>query len=180
MEKGASQAVAADLSAAMMTGSEAFAGAEVGRVDRRAPAVSASVLRHRGLRLALGHVRDLADALEAIAFVLRPGGQLLVSASHPYATLRGWERTFVDSGRGETYAIEQHLHMFSDTSQGLGRVGLTLEALEEARWQGSPVVFVLRARKAGRLGEESCMRIGLRSTEGMRNGTSRSCQKRSK
>ncbi|MEM7354266.1 MAG: class I SAM-dependent methyltransferase [Acidobacteriota bacterium] len=95
--------------------------------------------------LALGHVEGLSSALAAMVEVLRPGGFLLLSDFHPYATLRGWERTFVDP-TGQTCAVGQNLHLLSDYVRQLGRLGLVVEALEEPLWRGSPVVFVLRAR----------------------------------
>lgn len=99
--------------------------------------------------LVLGHVRDLPPAVEAISGVIRPGGLLLISDFHPFATLRGWQRTFVDAESGETFAVEHHLHLFADYLAIFARVGLRLEALEEPCWEGFPVAFVLRARKEG-------------------------------
>ncbi len=147
LELGARQAVAADLTPAMLTGEDAFQGPGL-------VANAAGPLPFRNgsfdlvvCALVLGHVEDLDRALAASAAALAPGGRLLISDFHPYATLRGWQRTFVDPESGETRAITQHLHSFSDYLRVLGREGLTVEALEEPMWQGSPVVFVLRARK---------------------------------
>lgn len=97
--------------------------------------------------LVLGHVRDLEAALEEMARVLRPGGRLLISDFHPYATLRGFARTFDDSGT--THAVTQHAHLFSDYVRVLVRCRLRIESLEEPLWQGQPVAFVLAVRKAG-------------------------------
>ncbi|RMH18480.1 MAG: methyltransferase domain-containing protein, partial [Acidobacteria bacterium] len=96
--------------------------------------------------LVLGHVPDLDAALDAIAAVLRPGGCLLLSDFHPEATARGWQRTFRDAA-GEERAIVQYLHPLDDYRAACERLGLALEALDEPRWRGQPVVFVLRARK---------------------------------
>lgn len=145
-ERGASRAIAADLTPAMLTGP--FPGPRLvasasGPLPFRPASFDVVVCA-----LVLGHVEDLDRALTAMAALLRPGGHLLLSDFHPYATLRGWQRTFVDRQGGETFAVAQHLHLFSDYVRILGRQGLTVEALEEPRWQGSPVVFVLRAQKS--------------------------------
>lgn len=97
--------------------------------------------------LVLGHVADLESALGHMARVLRPGGRLLISDFHPFATLRGFDRTFEDAGT--THAIAQHAHLFGDYVRVLGAQGLVIETLEEPLWQGQPVAFVLAARKAG-------------------------------
>ena len=148
LERGAARAIAADLSLAMLADPHACGGPKL-------VAAAGSPLPFRGASfdtvvcaLVLGHVERLDTALAAIAETLRPGGCLVVSDFHPYATLRGWERTFVDAEQGEACAIVQHLHLFSDYVRDLGERGLRVEALEELEWQGSPVVFVLRARKS--------------------------------
>ncbi len=148
-ERGAARIVAADFSLAMVS--------QVAADPTRSLAPLASAVAPLPFvdasfdlvvcALVLGHVADLHSALESMARVLRPGGRLLISDFHPFATLRGWERTFVDEKRGRSYAIEQHLHLFSDYLAGLSRVDLSVEALEEPLWQGYPVVFVLRARR---------------------------------
>ncbi len=149
LERGAEHAVTADLTLAMLTGRDAFSGPRlVATAEGPLPFRNAS-FDLVVCALVLGHVEDLDRALAATAGVLAPGGHLLISDFHPFATLRGWQRTFVDPERGEARAIAQHLHLFSDYLRALSREGLTIEALEEPLWQGSPVVFVLRARKAG-------------------------------
>ncbi len=147
LERGAERAVAADLTLAMLTGADAFRG------PRLVAPASGPLPFRRGTfdlvvcALVLGHVEDLEGAVAAAATVLAPGGYLLISDFHPYATLRGWQRAFVDPENGETRAITQHLHMLSDYVRALGREGLAVEVLEEPLWQGSPVAFVLRAQK---------------------------------
>ena len=147
LRRGASRAVAADLSLAMLGESGAFDGPKLVASARSPLPFRSASFDLVVCALVLGHVEDLDRALAAVADLLEPGGHLVVSDFHPYATLRGWQRTFVDPERGETCAIAQHLHMFSDYVRDLGRHGLTVEALEEICWEGSPVVFVLRARK---------------------------------
>lgn len=143
LARGARRAVTADFSPAMLAGARPRerVAADVRALPFRDGAFDVVVCA-----LVLGHVADLDRALDALAAVLRPGGRLLISDFHPFATLRGWQRTFTDE-RGRSHAIEQHLHLFSDYVDAFGRLGLVLEALEEPRWEGSPVVFVMRARK---------------------------------
>lgn len=146
---GASLSVAADLTLAMLVHARA---ARDERLFRLAAPTHPLPFRPATFdivvcALVLGHVADLDGAIEAMAEVLRPGGCLLISDFHPYATLRGWERTFEGrDGRGG--AIEQHLHLFEDYMRAFIRLGLTLEDLREPRYQDQPVAFALRARKA--------------------------------
>ncbi len=151
LKLGAERAVAADLTLAMLTGDDSFQGPRLvapadGPLPFRGGAFDVVVCA-----LVLGHVEDLGSALASAARALTPGGYLLISDFHPYATLRGWQRTFTDTGAGKTRAITQHLHLFSDYLRFLYREGLVIEAMEEPLWQGSPVVFVLRAKKIDRV-----------------------------
>lgn len=102
--------------------------------------------------LALGHVERLGDALSEMHRVLKMGGSVVISGFHPFASLRGWDRTFKDPSSGQTYAITQHIHLFQDYFNRFRAHGWTLEAFEEPLYDGYPIVFVLRARKAGRQG----------------------------
>jgi malonyl-CoA O-methyltransferase len=144
---GAARVVAADLALAMLAGVAAVDG--VRRVAGALPALPFRPASFDAVvcALVLGHVADLGAALAAIAVVLRPGGCLVLSDFHPDATKRGWQRTFVDPDSGRSFAIEHHLHLLADYRAALRGRGLRLEALEEAAWEGTPVAFVLRARK---------------------------------
>lgn len=149
LARGAARAVACDLAPAMLFDRRALRSPKLARLAAGLPALP---FRSQSFdvtvcALVLGHVKDLDAALAAIAATLRPGGWLVLSDFHPYATLRGWERTFEDPQTGETCAIAQHAHRFADYQRGCARLGLDWEALEEPEWQGFPVVFVLRARK---------------------------------
>ena len=97
--------------------------------------------------LMMGHLSNLRAVLAEIAAVLRPGGFLLISDFHPYATLRGWDRSFVDEQTGHEYAIEQYVHLLEHYLEGLIKLGFQLEGLQEPLYQGFPLVFLLRARK---------------------------------
>jgi malonyl-CoA O-methyltransferase len=146
---GAARVVAADLSLAMLAGIPPSDRP----VRRLASALPALPFRPASFNtvvcaLVLGHVADLGAALAAIVAVLRPGGSLVLSDFHPSATQRGWERTFVDPESGRSFAIEHHLHLLADYRAAFVDQGLRLEALEEPAWDGTPVAFVMRARKA--------------------------------
>jgi len=101
--------------------------------------------------LALGHVERLHDALAEIHRVLKMDGFVVISGFHPFASLRGSDRTFRDPSTGQTYAIVQHIHLFQDYFNRFHAQGWTLEAFEEPLYEGYPIVFVLRARKVDRL-----------------------------
>lgn len=146
---GAARAVAADFALDMLTEPDTPRGDAMHRlaaniVSLPFPAASFDTV---ACCLVLGHVRNLERALAAMAAVLRPGGHLLISDFHPFATLRGWQRTFIDQESGLTYAVEQHLHLFSKYLTAFRRLGLELQTLDERCWEGYPVIFALRARK---------------------------------
>ncbi|MCY2990281.1 MAG: class I SAM-dependent methyltransferase [Planctomycetota bacterium] len=153
LARGAQQTVGVDLSPEMLRAAEvALPSAQWIRADVLdlpfAPQTFDAVI----CSLVLGHVEDLERALRQIARVLRPGGVLLLSDFHPYATLRGWQRSFSDVREGRSYAIQQHLHMFEDYVRVFADLNIVLEDLAEPRYQGFPLVFVLRARKQGEHG----------------------------
>lgn len=97
--------------------------------------------------LVMGHVPNLDAALAEVNRVLTSRGMVLITDFHPFATARGWQRTFEDARNGCTYAIEQHLHLFADYIRCFQRLDIELEALEELCHDGFPLVFALRARK---------------------------------
>jgi ubiquinone/menaquinone biosynthesis C-methylase UbiE len=150
LERGAGDVVGLDLSDAMLAEAAAATTAPPVQwvqgdvVSLPFPAASFDAVT---AALAMGHVADLDVALGEISRVLRPGGVLVLSDFHPFSTLRGWERTFVDEAVGRAYAIEQHLHLFADYVRCFSRLGLAMEALDEPCYEGFPLVFVLRARK---------------------------------
>ncbi|MFQ3566690.1 MAG: class I SAM-dependent methyltransferase [Aggregatilineales bacterium] len=101
--------------------------------------------------LALGHLPSLIVPLAEISRVLRPGGWALLSDFHPYMVLAGAERTFT-APDGRTYAVEHHLHLWSDYLAAASAAGLLFEAAAEPALDSSatsapPVVLVVRLRK---------------------------------
>ncbi len=96
--------------------------------------------------LTLGHVEDLPGALGSMVETLRPGGALVITCFHPFATLQGWERSF--TFQGEECSVEQHVHLLGEYFRTLRDLACPIEDLQERTWEGLPVLFGLRARKA--------------------------------
>lgn len=97
--------------------------------------------------LMMGHVADLQKTLVETSRVTRPEGVLAISDFHPYATVRGWQRTFVDFRSGREYVIEQHLHLFEHYLECFNQLSIQVEELREPLHEGFPLVFAMRARK---------------------------------
>ncbi len=150
LERGARETVGVDLSEAMLKAAAASLPASSVRwvqADGRTLPFEAASFDIVICALMMGHIDDLEAALSEMARVLRPGGLLLLSDFHPYATLRGWQRTFTDAESGRCFAIENHPHLFDAYLRCFNRLHLVLETLEEPCYEGYPVVFVMRVRK---------------------------------
>ncbi len=150
LERGARETVGVDISEAMLKAASAALPTPTARWVRAQgqtlpfDAASFDVVV---CALMMGHVEDLETALSEIARVLRPGGVLLLSDFHPYATLRGWQRAFTDVESGQAFAIKNYPHMFDAYLRCFSKQNIVLETLEEPCYEGYPVVFVMRARK---------------------------------
>lgn len=150
LARGASATVGVDVSEAMLkTAAVAVpsASAQWVKATARHLPFDAASFDAVVCALMLGHVKDLEAALAESARVLRPGGVLLLSDFHPYATLRGGQRAFTDAESGRAFAIENHPHLFEEYIRCFNALNIVLEALEEPCHKGYPLVFVLRARK---------------------------------
>lgn len=76
--------------------------------------------------LALSHLPEIAPAVKELARVLAPGGRLVVSNPHPFATaVLGWRAVFVDS-RGERAMIPEYPHLHADYVAALTDAGLSV------------------------------------------------------
>jgi ubiquinone/menaquinone biosynthesis C-methylase UbiE len=114
--------------------------------------------------LALGHASSIHDWMIEVDRVLKPGGTLLYSDFHPEAARMGLTRSFKDQDERNCTVPHQNYDL------PLQRVaadaaGLTVEVVHEVRvgvelkepfpkseefyrrWQGLPIVLIVRARK---------------------------------
>jgi ubiquinone/menaquinone biosynthesis C-methylase UbiE len=76
--------------------------------------------------LALSHMPEIGPALTELARVLRPGGRLVVSNPHPFATaILGWRAVFVDP-EGQRSMIPEYPHLHGDYIAAFRDAGLTV------------------------------------------------------
>lgn len=81
--------------------------------------------------LALSHLPEIGPAVAELARVLRPGGRLVVSNPHPFATaIMGWRAVFVDSD-GRRSMIPEHPHRHGDYIAAFDDAGLTVRGCFE-------------------------------------------------
>jgi SAM-dependent methyltransferase len=120
--------------------------------------------------LALSHLPEIGPAIAELARVLRPGGRLVVSNPHPFATaILGWRAVFVDA-EGRRSMIPEHPHRHGDYVAAFRDAGLAvrrciepalsreqarararkhrIDAFEEAL-TGVPAVIVWEAERPG-------------------------------
>ncbi len=81
--------------------------------------------------LALSHLPDIAPAIAELGRVLRPGGRLVVSNPHPFATaVLGWRAAFTDETGARTM-IAEHPHPHGAYVAAFGAAGLVARRLVE-------------------------------------------------
>jgi ubiquinone/menaquinone biosynthesis C-methylase UbiE len=114
--------------------------------------------------LAVGHANDVSVWMAEVARVLRPGGTLLYSDFHPAAAQAGLTRSFKDK-EDQTQTVPYRFFDVSAQLQAMSSAGLRVEVMHEvcvgaelrepfanseqfyARWNGLPIIFVVRAHK---------------------------------
>jgi malonyl-CoA O-methyltransferase len=125
-ERGAARVIGIDNSVEMLAAARrpGLAAGDVNAIPLAAASVDVVVCG-----LALGHLPGLDAALIEIGRVLRPGGAALISDVHPCRFLHGAQRTFSLGGR--TYAVEHHVHLYSDYLRAVDATGLRIERVAE-------------------------------------------------
>jgi ubiquinone/menaquinone biosynthesis C-methylase UbiE len=86
--------------------------------------------------LALSHLQEIGPAIAELARVVRPGGHLVVSNPHPFATaILGWRAVFVDSD-GRRSMIPEYPHRHSDYITAFSDAGFTVRRCIEPSLSG--------------------------------------------
>lgn len=81
--------------------------------------------------LALSHLPEIDAAIAELGRVLRPGGRLIVSNPHPFATaVLGWRAVFVDS-QGRRSMIPEYPHLHGDYIAAFRAAGLSVRSCIE-------------------------------------------------
>lgn len=83
--------------------------------------------------LALSHLSELGPAVMELARVLKPGGRLIVSNPHPFATaILGWRAVFVDA-EDRRSMIPEYPHLHGDYVAAFDAAGLVVRRCIEPR-----------------------------------------------
>jgi ubiquinone/menaquinone biosynthesis C-methylase UbiE len=83
--------------------------------------------------LALSHLPELGGAIAELGRVLAPGGRLVVSNPHPFATaILGWRAVFVDAD-GQRSMIPEFPHLHGEYVAAFREAGLAVRRCVEPR-----------------------------------------------
>lgn len=88
--------------------------------------------------LALTHVSDLRPAVVELARVTTPGGSIVTTDIHPFATATG-AHAFYGSRSGERRFIRNRTHLHSDYLDAFTAAGLEIVGCEEPGFQPEPM-----------------------------------------
>ncbi|MBI4417617.1 MAG: methyltransferase domain-containing protein [Ignavibacteriales bacterium] len=79
--------------------------------------------------LAVDHGPSLDATIRELSRVVRPGGTLLLSCFHPFASLTGWKRTF--SAKSRWYSVSYVPYKIADYLNAFLSSGLAIARVEE-------------------------------------------------
>jgi ubiquinone/menaquinone biosynthesis C-methylase UbiE len=114
--------------------------------------------------LALGHAGNVHEWMGEVSRVLKSGGTLLYSDFHPEAARAGLPRSFKDQN-DRTWTVPHRGYEVAAQREAASAAGLVVEVVREVRvgfelqepfhnsdefyrrWNGLPIVLVVRARK---------------------------------
>ena len=98
------------------------------------------------------HLQDIGPLYAEAARLLHPGGVFVLLDYHPFFLLNGIPTHFRTPG-GETFAITNHVHLFSDHMRAALDAGFSLQAMDEmvvagnwknyTKYLNRPISFVL-------------------------------------
>jgi len=94
--------------------------------------------------LALAHVADLAGAVRELSRALSAGGELVVSALHPFQAMLGWHAPFQDED-GARHFVREHPHTHADYFSAFAAAGLRVVDCAEPTMGESEVQAKRRA-----------------------------------
>ncbi len=81
--------------------------------------------------LALSHLPEIGPAVAELGRVLRPGGRLVISNPHPFATgVLGWRAVFADAA-GTRTMIPEYPHLHSEYVAAFNQAGLVVRSCIE-------------------------------------------------
>ncbi len=95
--------------------------------------------------LVLGHLENIEPVITKFSKALKKDGILLLSDFHPFLSLNGQKRTF--QLKKQRYEVGHYIHLLSEYVNLLSQSGLALMQMEEPTWNGTPVIFALKAKK---------------------------------
>jgi malonyl-CoA O-methyltransferase len=135
LQQQARFAVSLDLSVGMLRQVRQKGGSRLVRADVCALPVPEAGFDVVICAFMLEHTRDFRRAVAELGRVTAPGGTILLTDFHPFASLMGWQRAFrrAEHGAVRVYTIEHTPHLYEEYVDACGRAGLTIETALEPR-----------------------------------------------